>query len=123
MTLQPSHLAIILMAAHFIGDWWMQPRAMALTKSSSIKVLTLHVFIITLTLAPVVCLFAPQRWPLLLVNAALHAFIDWNVWSGYKASVPHNQLATFRYWEDGRFYNTIAADQFMHLFLILLFFL
>lgn len=118
-----SLVVISFLAAHFIGDWLLQSRAWATAKSSDLKVLAKHVAVITLVLAIPVVLFARDRIPLLLVNALLHAFIDWNVWSGYGASVPRDQLATFEYWKDKRFYDTIACDQFMHLYLIAILFL
>ncbi len=114
---------ICFLAAHFMGDWLLQPRKWATSKSSNLGVLTEHVAVVSLCLLPCVALFAPDRWPLLLVNAVLHSFIDWNIWSGYKASIPRAQLETFEWYKDKRFWDTIAVDQFLHLFLIALFFL
>ncbi len=113
---------ISLIAAHFVGDWLLQSRKMATTKSSHWAVLTRHVITVTAALVFPVIIFAPDRLWLLVPNALLHAFIDWNIWSGYKASIPEDQRATHRYWEAKAFYDTIAVDQFLHLFLIILFF-
>jgi hypothetical protein len=112
----------LLIAAHFIGDWLLQSRAMAHTKSTNMWVLIDHVCIVSFILALPISIFAPERMPLLIINGLLHAFIDWNLWSGYKASIPIDQQTTFEYWKDKRFYDHIACDQFMHLFLIIVLF-
>lgn len=118
-----SLVVISFLAAHFIGDWLLQPRSMAHAKSSDPLVLAKHVSVVTLVLAIPVVLYARDRIPLLLVNALLHAFIDWNVWSGYKDSIPVDERATHRYWEMKAFWDTVACDQFMHLYLIAVLFL
>jgi hypothetical protein len=120
----PSIFAANLLMAHFVGDWWLQPREMAMKKSSDALTLLRHIVRVTGVLALPVLLVCPERWYLLGVNAAIHAIIDWNIWRGYKADVLEQvnfnseKFAAFEYWKDKRFYDIIATDQFLHLLTI-----
>lgn len=120
--------AILLLAAHFIGDWWMQPRWMAEGKSSSAGTLLHHLFRVTIWIGAAVFFghtffgvnMAPNIYLLkLLGNAVIHGIVDWNGWKWYKKG----KSADFKYWKDKKFYDTIAGDQFLHLATLFLIFL
>jgi hypothetical protein len=127
----PSILAILLIGAHFFGDWYLQPRWMATSKSSDFNTLSLHVGTVSLILG--LALFHTVALPILLwklgVNAIIHGIIDWNLWTFYKRIVRNEgprtdvEMAKFEYWKDKRFYDFIALDQFMHLATLAILFL
>jgi hypothetical protein len=114
---------VVLLFAHFFGDWIWQPRWMALKKSSEIKVLFHHVYRVSLCLFAVAVWFKGPILTLLLVaiNALTHIFIDWFGWSYYKKRFASYTIEQHfgNYW----FYTNIAVDQFLHLAIIFLLFL
>jgi hypothetical protein len=111
-----------LLAAHFIGDWFLQPRWMATEKSKNFNTLCKHLFIVSILLFAVS--FPVLGWfkaaVATLMNAYAHGLIDWFGWGWYK-----KKFATYtdkghlnNYW----FYTTIGIDQFLHLALIVILF-
>ena len=105
---------VCLIAAHFIGDWALQSRKMAMGKSSSKRILVNHISIVSLILLLVLIPFNVPATEVIVklgINAIVHGIIDWNIWSFYKKDKPSN----FEYWKDKGFYDTIALDQFLHL--------
>ncbi len=111
------------MAAHFLGDWALQSRDMAVRKSSEFEVLRDHLMIVSLFLliasAPFVgigtaCLFT-------ISNMYFHGVIDWFGWSFYKKKFAH--LTIEEHFKNYWFYTTIAIDQFLHIAIIILIFL
>ena len=59
----------MLLLSHFIGDWLLQPHAMAIRKTSDWKVRTLHVAIVC------ACLFWVP-WPWIVWTYVTHWLID-----------------------------------------------
>ncbi len=114
-----SHFAISLVVAHFVGDWYFQPRSMALAKSSNFKVLFKHLFIVSALLTPTMMYF-DKVW-VIIPNAIIHGLIDWNIWTYYKKKLlerlngDKEAFNTFEYWKDKSFYDTVALDQCLHL--------
>lgn len=112
-----------LLAAHFIGDWILQSREVAINKSKYFRVLLHHTAIVTACLLFAVIPFVPQDRiiALLCINWATHIVIDWFGWRFYKrkfGNLPMDQHLN-NYW----FYTTIALDQFAHLSILFLIFL
>lgn len=98
MTIQLSH-ALLILLAHFFGDFIAQSSWMATNKSSSNKALLFHVIVYTFFLALINPVWA-------LVNGGLHLIID------YVTS-----RITKRLWETGNthdFFVVIGFDQFLH---------
>ncbi len=134
--MSPKLFILALLAAHFIGDWILQPREMALNKSKDFRVLCDHLCIVTVCLswASLIFFWGNLGIPFLLllfVNAVLHGVIDWNIWRIYAkvrgnnvyeheiGKWTHESHINHDYW----FYSTIAIDQFLHLSIIFLLFL
>tara|TARA_B100001175_G_scaffold257846_1_gene226260 strand:- start:123 stop:476 length:354 start_codon:yes stop_codon:yes gene_type:complete len=96
-------LGIII--AHWIGDFLLQNEKMALGKSSSNKLLTIHVAIWTTTLAVItIPLGLPVVWVLLM--GVLHWIQDYitSRLNGYYAKIKNNEM----------FWNMIGTDQMLH---------
>lgn len=124
---------LTLISAHQIGDWFCQPRTMAMKKSSELEVLLAHVFIVTVFLfIGVFSLVAMDAlptlseslikipiWMKLILNGAIHGLIDWNIWDHYKKG----KSSDFKYWLDKEFYDTVAIDQWLHLATLMILFL
>jgi len=71
-------LAVLLLIAHFVGDYYLQPQKLARAKEQKLKWLLLHCAIYgaaTLLLVCIPFIAFPQAWWILLVPAS-HAMID-----------------------------------------------
>ncbi len=96
-------LGIVL--AHWIGDFILQNEKMALGKSSSNKLLTIHVLIWTTTIAVItIPLGLPILWVLLM--GVLHWIQDYTTsrLNSYYARTKNNEM----------FWNMIGTDQMLH---------
>lgn len=112
---------VALIAAHFVGDWYLQPREWAAHKDHDMMVLAKHVGVVTLCVAVIAAFGNLSRERYLgglTINAIVHAVIDASVWGRYRASVP----ADHQFWRDPKWFNTIALDQFLHIALLLVLF-
>ena len=112
---------IYLLFLHFLGDFFLQSRRIALNKSLFKIDLLIHILIISSVLALGLFYFY-SRLTLsyfIGINALIHAIIDWFIWRLYKYSIncryPIRVPETFKYYNDRWFYNTIAVDQFLHI--------
>jgi hypothetical protein len=118
-------IVLSLLAAHFLGDWFLQSRNMAKNKSVYFHALLEHLVAVTTCLSLLLLFFynmgITPTFPVqkLFINAVLHGIIDWFGWSFYKRGKPTN----FKYWEDKGFYDTIAIDQFLHITILFILFL
>lgn len=110
-----------LLFLHFLSDFLLQTREMALKKSAQPLVLFAHVHIIFLTFFLGTTPFIGATKALLAsaLNSATHAVIDWNIWRGYKY-LRRRQPPDFKYWEDSLFYTTIGLDQLLHVWCLVL---
>lgn len=122
----------LLLLAHFIADFLLQPHWMAIRKSQELKILAAHVSVH----AAVFFVFALVMFGFRTADAAVvagvvtgtHAVIDWNIWRGYKryatkkaaAELGAGNTAEYKFWEDHWFYVVIGADQLLHGLSILL---
>lgn len=115
-----------LVIGHFVFDFFLQSREMAVKKSSELKWLFKHlVWIWVGAFLPVIIVlgfFVGSSIYTLLTAigvatsiASIHGIIDWNVWRGYKYLRRHENIETFQYWNDGLFYHTIGLDQMLHI--------
>lgn len=106
----------LLLFAHFIADFLLQPRWMAVNKSIKFKVLVQHCAIQGgVFLVFCLVLFNPLDALIIsIMNTMLHGCIDWNIWRGYKYFRRHEDIKTFPWWEDHWFFVTIGADQLLH---------
>lgn len=114
---------ILLVAAHFLGDWIFQSRKMAVDKSNKLKTLFNHVLIVSCILFATACPFIGvinAAWAVTF-NALSHILIDWYGWGFYKKKFVNKPLEFHfkNYW----FYFTIACDQFLHLAIMFFLFL
>lgn len=110
---------IVLLLTHFISDFLLQRRDVAISKSSKLLPLLEHFIIIYASLT-ILGLFynISNIVNLSIIYSLIHIIQDKFIWSLYKYKKPKD----FKYWEDSSFYNTIALDQFLHIsFLIYIF--
>ena len=130
---------ITCFVCHFVADFILQSRDIATRKSSELSVLAKHLWVIMwvpvmvyvlsicLMIAPLSIFMYKPILGMIVVNAAIHGVIDWNIWKMYKAFVKSrfpDATADYKYWEDHWFYATIGLDQLLHaLTIIILFFL
>lgn len=134
---------VVLLMAEYIGDFLLQSREMALTKSSDDKVLLRHVTIIFCTMVFFSIDFGLKVIPLALIYCFIHGVQDKVIWNGYKwwvkkriieihekvgkqANVSEEKkqewikaaLRRFEsdkeYAEDKAFYDTIGLDRLLH---------
>ena len=111
-----------LFILHFISDFLLQPRWVAEKKSTDFDILLIHLFAISFVMWLGLIIIGFDAWILFVIlNAAIHGVIDWNIWSIYKWTVikrfpPHPNIdpATYEYWKDSWFYHTIGLDQLLH---------
>ena len=114
-------MIIYLLFLHFLGDFFLQTRRIALTKSIFLSSLLIHLITLSTVFIIGLWFFVPHTKLLYFVagNAAIHGLIDWFIWKLYKASIKYRYYAKvpieFKYYEDRWFYNTIAVDQFLHI--------
>jgi len=108
--------AIILLAAHFIGDWVLQSRKVATTKSKDFGSMMIHATTIffSLLVAGVLLFNSPKALIIFIFgNTLLHITQDSLVWSFY--AVFNTNKPDIKWWEDYWFYTFIAVDQFVHI--------
>lgn len=106
---------ILLFIAHFIADFALQPREMALKKSEDYRWLLRHCAIHfgVFWCAVLPFLYAtPILFLLPIGNSIVHGVIDWNIWRGYKKWKATHLEPPF--YEDHYFYFTLGADQLLH---------
>lgn len=109
-------IAFILLTAHFLGDWILQSRKVATTKSTNFGSAITHAITIMISLLVAGVLIFTSAKDLILFlcfNTTMHIFQDVIIWKAY--AVLHSKTKEFKYWEDYGFYATIAIDQFAHL--------
>lgn len=119
-------VVLLLVFSHFLGDWWLQSRRIAETKSKDFLVLLVHVAIVTVILIPAAAFALPASQILgaLLYNAIAHGLIDWNLWRVYLYLRGESAFEDYvRMRHDYKFYSTIALDQTLHLLILFLIFL
>lgn len=121
-----TSLALLLVVAHFAGDWFLQNRHIATHKAKDPRVLLRHVLIVTACLVPV-ALWCGLRlshdhamaWAIqaplvaLLINGVAHGMLDWFGWRAY-----NRRFSTFSaagHLENRWFWWHIAGDQLAHL--------
>ena len=74
---------------HFIADWALQSKEMSRNKCLKLKVLLQHASIHLVVFSIGLLLITTLKFALTfaLVNAVVHAFVDWYLWRAYKVSV------------------------------------
>lgn len=109
-----QHLFILLLLAHFIGDFLFQGRQMANNKSSNIYWLLTHGISYMIPLLIVFLFICPFKTALILtgINVGTHICIDW-ITGKYTGNFYKQQK--FYY-----FFSTIGFDQFLHLTILYL---
>ena len=103
--MDPYIVAILLVWAHFIGDFILQSDYHAINKSKSNWVLLQHVFWYSVPFA-FLSLIVPLSLTFILLNFVLHAIVD------YVSS----RITSYLWKNDKRhwFFVTIGADQSLH---------
>lgn len=115
-------LPIVLITAHFVGDWYFQPPEMAANKSKDLLTLIRHIVRVTAVLVVFLLPFINEenaaRYGIgLLVYAFAHGVQDWNIWGWYSRKFGDTDRLTNTW-----FWKTIATDQLIHLTLLLIIF-
>jgi len=122
---------------HFVADFILQSRQMALEKSSRPAMLLLHLSIIFFTFFIGGLYVFPNpvtAYQIAWLNACFHGLIDWNLWKIYKRLTINRvtkhypedpekvqyTLKNWEYWTDKTFYTFIGLDQFLHYITLLL---
>jgi hypothetical protein len=79
----------LIFVLHFVADWALQSKEMSRNKSLKLKVLLQHASIHLAVFAIGLLLITSFKNAVMfaLVNAAVHAIVDWYLWRGYKVSV------------------------------------
>jgi hypothetical protein len=108
ITLSPLSGFVLLLLAHWVGDFVLQSQWQAMNKSKRLDALALHVAIYAAALlVAAVTLLGPGRGlAFTLVNAALHFATDFVT-----------SRVTTRFWERQewhRFFVMVGFDQFVH---------
>lgn len=105
---------ILIIVAHFVGDWFLQSRFMATNKSKNLTVLAQHLGIVAVTMA-VPALLSLSFFGLLLY-VLLHGIQDWYLWRWADKFVDYNKPVL----EQKVIYDITALDQALHLTLAVL---
>lgn len=125
---------VLLIVIHVIFDFVLQSRETATNKSSNLKYLMPHLFMIFIGMTIFASLSGRyetqnQAGIFIFGNVILHGLIDWNIWKLYKVftyiqikrgkrenlfTITEDQVGDYKYWEDATFYNFIAIDQALH---------
>lgn len=115
-------MLVLICFIHFIADFLLQSRTMALKKSKYPMWLVKHCSIIFLCMLPFGIKFS-------LLNALIHGLVDWNLWNGFSLFMKWKtgyrmsenvEILGYKYWEDSKFYAAIGLDQFLHYATIIL---
>ncbi len=98
--------AVLLLFAHWVGDYGLQTNEMANNKATSIRWLTIHVLVYAVVLLLVTALIFPIKSAILfcLVNAGLHWLTD----------LCTGRLAARVKANPRHYYPVIGFDQFLH---------
>ncbi len=110
---------ILLLIAHFVGDFLCQPRVMALNKTKSLYYLSLHGLLVGVPVFLVFFMFKPVLLALSLtvIYVIVHCAQDFFVWTIAIRLFGESE----KYWEEKKFYDIIGFDQFLHVaFLVFL---
>ena len=101
---------------HFLGDFFLQPREMAMKKSSQWGALIGHCTIIWLTMIPLAVAagaIPSEAFMFATLNSIIHGAIDRNIWKRYKIRAERKGTG-FHYWNDYIYFLVIGFDQFLH---------
>lgn len=108
-----SILALLLMiVGHFVGDWLLQSREIALAKSRHFPTLLKHLTRVQLTLIPFYFVADIGLLPSVLY-ITLHGLQDWYWWRYWG-----KRLDAETWFQQKTFYDAIALDQMLHLSLL-----
>ena len=103
---------ILIVFQHFLFDWILQPRWVAVNKSKNNVALGLHGLIVTAGYAIPAGFVYWQSFSFFVVATVsyglLHIVQDRIVWAGFKPKTENP-------YQEKRFWNTVAVDQFIHL--------
>jgi hypothetical protein len=107
-------LIILVVFQHFLFDWILQSRWIAVNKSHGFLALILHVVVVTIGFfLPAIFVFGPlAATSAAIFYGLLHGLQDRYVWKWY------GKRGVESPYDDKWFWNTIAIDQFLH-FLIM----
>jgi hypothetical protein len=105
---------ISLLFAHFLGDWFLQSRTIALNKSKNFNYMVLHMMLVAGPIYLVAISYdvpVMVAWLFSFIYSCIHGIQDFLIWR----IVPIILKVKVEYWEDKKFYDLIAVDQFLHL--------
>ncbi len=105
----PIQNAIVTL--HFIADWWLQPREIAVNKATSLKHMLAHLVVIHAAFSILALIYGIPQWAVCL-NTVLHGVQDKIIWGSYgklRANYEGNRF------EDYWFWFCIALDQMIHI--------
>ena len=105
-----------IIVAHFVGDWLLQSRYIAQTKSERIESLAEHLFFYGLAIGFVGWQFWGENalWWVTL-NMVLHGLWDWHYYRIGKKYLGSKGVTAENYTEKKMFWDSIAIDQTFHL--------
>jgi len=113
--------AIILFISHYVGDFLLQRRKVALSKSKNMACLTEHVAIIFIVTTAAMFIFG-KSLPLTIAAAAMYSFLhgvqDKIVWRGFNDMVIDNEWARNDTEFDGWFFRFLGLDQMLHMIIL-----
>lgn len=111
---------ILLLFAHFLGDFVLQSREMAMNKSSKLLFNLKHISLVLLPLLPIAYWY--QIHPLkVLMYGILHGLQDWFIWPLFKkirTKTYDLDKKSYKPLKDYWFIFTLGLDQFLHLIIL-----
>lgn len=109
-----------LLLLHFISDFVLQSREVAIKKSNSFVYMLLHcsnIYTIFGLGLIIIYPFTDSIANFLIVNTWVHFLQDTFIWRSYKFLVRNKP--DFKYWESKSFYIVIGFDQMLHVMILM----
>lgn len=123
------HIALLLIA-HLVADFFLQPRTMAKRKTIDTQWLLRHGIVQWFVFFFVTLFFFrsfKEAAAFAGINSVIHCAIDWHIWQGYKMLLSFRMfgsfdlsigkkeyMSRFAFWDDYWFYTFIGIGQCLH---------
>lgn len=110
----------ILLIAHFLYDFVLQPYSISSTKALKTISMGKHiltVLIVTFVAGVLLLNTYPEALFFAIIYTFTHFIIDTFIWNGYKRLRNYN--TSFEFWSDHVWYKFLAIDQLSHIFLLM----
>lgn len=115
------YAAVMLFISHYVGDFLLQRRAVALNKSRNMRYLIEHVLIIFIVTTAAMLVFGKPFFITIIAStmySLLHGVQDKIVWRGFNDLVIDNELAKNDTEFDNWFFRFLGLDQMVHMIVL-----